>query len=334
MKLRYCCIILWIFIFNSCYKNNKPVQINFYYWNTIFLLNDSEQKFLEEVPTKKMYVKYFDLAFNPNTKKTEYRAEVDFKTSPKQLIIPCVFITNSTFNHVKDVESLAKEVYSKINHINSQTAIKIREIQIDCDWTSSTQKRYFVFLKHLKKHAEKDQLAISTTIRLHQIKYKDKTGVPPVEKGYLMCYNMGDIENVKESNSIYQEALLKDYTSTINDYPISLNLAIPLYSWGLVYRFGKLVEIMNNLTEEDLKLQKRQGKNRFLIEENQYLKNSYLYKGDQIRIERTSLENTKNGIQWLYDRMEHKPEELLFYHLKSNLIQSYDSKDFKEYIHF
>ncbi len=329
--------IFWISL-SSCQINHYEVpQINFYHWNTVFSINEEQQHFLKDVNTKKLYVKYFDVAFNPNTKKPEYRAVVNFKTQPDYAVVPCVFITNATFNHVKDVTTFAKEIYSKIQQINLKSTLKINEIQMDCDWNTTTQKRYFQFLESLKKQLEKEEVTLSATIRLHQIKYKNKTGVPPVEKGCLMCYNMGNIEHLNETNSIYKEVLLRNYTQTINEYPLDLNIAVPLYSWGLVYRFGKLVEIINDLTEEELKSQahfsKKDDKS-FQLKGNHYFKSSYLYDGDIIRVEKTPLEITQKGIEVLYSRMENKPKELLFYHLKSNLIQQYDSEDFKNYTDF
>ncbi len=329
-------MVFWV-VLTACQSVVEKPQLNFYHWNTTFSLDEKEETLLQELETKKLYVKYFDVAFNPNDKNIEYRALVRFDKKVNQTIVPCIFITNTTFQYIKDVETFAQEVYAKIQRINNTSEVTIQEIQMDCDWNSTTQKRYFAFLEHLKKIAQQDHILLSATIRLHQIKYQKQTGVPPVEKGYLMCYNMGDIENPNESNSIYQEELLATYTGEyINEYPLDLNIAIPLYNWGLVYRFGRLVEIINDLDETDLDktTSRKTGENIFVLEKNQYIKNSYLYEGDLIRVEKTPLMITEKGIRTLYSKMEKKPGELVFYHVKSKWIENYDSKDFKDYIDF
>lgn len=45
----------------------------------------------------------------------------------------------------------------------------VKEIQIDCDWTASTQEAYFEFLHYLKEKAKDKQIQLSATIRLHQL---------------------------------------------------------------------------------------------------------------------------------------------------------------------
>ena len=64
-------------------------------------------------------------------------------------------------------------------------------IQVDCDWTKGTAAIYFDLLNSLKAHYELD-----VTIRLHQIKYANDTGIPPVDHGTLMLYDTGDMSNM------------------------------------------------------------------------------------------------------------------------------------------
>ena len=67
-----------------------------------------------------------------------------------------------------------------------------KEIQLDCDWNSSTQKKYFNLIEEMKLYPTWENIVWSATIRLHQLKYPKQTGVPPVNKGVLMFYNMGN----------------------------------------------------------------------------------------------------------------------------------------------
>ncbi len=50
---------------------------------------------------------------------------------------------------------------------------------------------------------EQSGLPLSSTIRLHQIKYRERTGVPPVERGMLMFYNMGQFSADPEARAIF-----------------------------------------------------------------------------------------------------------------------------------
>jgi hypothetical protein len=117
-------------------------------------------------------------------------------------IIPVVYITNHTFHHFRkeDAESLAQKVFSKIDSIAKENSISYNEIQIDCDWSDSTRELYFSFLGKMKSISQK---TISTTIRLHQVKYFERTGIP---ENYVQ-YQRGDEEsysNMVESASFGQ----------------------------------------------------------------------------------------------------------------------------------
>ncbi len=87
-----------------------------------------------------------------------------------------------------------------INQINKSVSIKCRALQIDCDWTTKTAPKYFYFLQQIREkldaHEDGGTFAslamLSATIRLHQVKYPEKSGMPPVDKGVLMFYNMGE----------------------------------------------------------------------------------------------------------------------------------------------
>ncbi len=77
-------------------------------------------------------------------------------------------------------------------------------------------------------------MVLSATIRLHQVKYFETTGVPPVKSGMLMFYNTGDLENPSEENSILNIETAELYLSGLEDYPMQLDIVLPLFSWAVV----------------------------------------------------------------------------------------------------
>lgn len=145
--------------------------------------------------------------------------------SNKINIIPTVFITNECIQKLDTAQviSLAGKIVSlvkniQINFLNNQ---KINEVQIDCDWSSSTKEKYFSLLTYIKKIGFPN---LSATIRLHQVKFSATTGIPPVAKSLLMCYNMGNLKDPATKNSIIETAELKKYTSNLGAYPLPLDV--------------------------------------------------------------------------------------------------------------
>ncbi len=224
-------LIFLLFSIISCQKK-KLHPYTFYYWKTHLQLNDTEQNALDKADVPILYTRFFDIdkingKFQPVGVLTKAST---FKTNKE--IVPVVFITNRSFINIKkeEIPFLVQNIQNLIsNKIKDFQFKEPQEIQIDCDWTSGTHSDYFEFLKQLQKTSNKK---ITATLRLHQIKDLKNMGVPPVEKGYLMCYSTSSPLENSDKNSILDVAVLKKYLRNLNQYPIkNIDIALPIYSW-------------------------------------------------------------------------------------------------------
>ena len=135
-----------------------------------------------------------------------------FKLPQRFRVIPTVFITNECIKKIdsSQIKTLAGNVYNLVQDIiNTHGFNSIKEIQFDCDWTASTRSNYFLLLEKFNALWKDSGIPVSATIRLHQVKFMSRTGVPPVKKGLLMCYNMGNLKNPATGNSIIETAELE-----------------------------------------------------------------------------------------------------------------------------
>jgi len=115
---------------------------------------------------------------------------------------------SSDFQELAKSDSVFKQQYRN----------QIKEIQFDCDWTPSTKEKYFAFLKKMK-HLFADK-RISCTIRLYPFKYPKKAGVPPIDRGMLMCYNAGDVKDINAINSLFNKNEVLAYFKGAESYPL------------------------------------------------------------------------------------------------------------------
>ena len=316
--------------------NNSKHEISFYYWKQDFNLNQAQKAILEFNQVKKLYVKFFDVTWDSRENKAKPISKIDFKIPVGKFnIIPCIFIENQVFKQNNSAD-IALKVYGLVGKIAESNKLQLNEIQIDCDWTDATQKAYFSFLTQLKKISQNKQI-ITSTLRLHQFKYPKKTGVPPVEKAVLMCYNMGKIDNQKTDNSIISEAELKKYIFEIDPYPLPLDLALPSYHWGLIYRLGKLTLIVNDIDRNQLKSFSftKLSENKFRADSNFYYDNTYFCKNDILRIEESD-PSTLLKCAEILEKSNHHFNDIIFYHISSNSISNYEKNFFSNltsYIH-
>ena len=172
-------------------------------------------------------------------------------------------------------------------------------------------------------------MKISSTIRLHQIKYAQKTGTPPVDKGVLMFYNMGKLSDTATANSILDITTAKKYMMNFNKYNIPIDVALPLFSWGVQFRNGKVVSLMNNLSSLQVSNNpnlKEIKPNYFRVKKASYLNDQFVYKGDEIKLEKVSIESLKEAKELLDYYIKQKDFELIYYHLDDAVISNYPAQ--------
>jgi len=330
MKL-YCWLLLCCAgLFTACKHSDKP--ISFYYWKTRFQPGDTEKSALGYNEVNTLYVRYFDIDFEP-------AAATPMPVSPIQLdasikpyrVVPVIFIKNRTFERLDTsmVSWLAKNTLIMVTAINRTQRVAPTEIQFDCDWTERTRDKYFEFLRACQAMSGKN---ISATIRLHQIKYKERTGIPPVDYGVLMYYNMSAI-NGNALNSIYDKSVAARYNSYIKSYPLPLDVALPIFSWGLTVRNGKVVELLNKIDRAALQNDSnitRVDNNRFLVKQACFKSGYYFKQNDEIKMEQVSEADLVEIAQQVKKNDNRRIGKLIFYDLDSNNLVQYEKDIFKK----
>jgi len=274
--------------------SSPKIIYNFYHWRSNYEINSTIKN-----PPK--YIKVLDVSFG----ETLLFIKTSFKVSPSDSIVPIIYLDNSLWSKMR-----ATTMVSKVLRSLKEMPIDYSEIQVDCDWTDSTRVSYFKFLKLLKKESAKK---LSATIRLHQIKYYTKTGVPPVDYGVLMYYNMSDFRDLETQNYILDLEVAKRYHFNFESYPMDLNLALPLYAQATIMRFGKVVGIIEGVRESSInKNFKKIKDHNFKITKTHYFNGRLLYEGDTIRVDEVSPELLGETIAEL-SRVMKRPKEIIFY---------------------
>lgn len=304
----------------------------FYHWQTNLEITPEENRYLDSVRCKKLYIKVLDIGVNELSGAVEPYARLhiaDTTGLSRYEIIPVIFITNAVFK---------KTDPEKTDWLVEKTAgalaafpflISAREIQFDCDWTASTREAFFLFLKKMQQAVPEKQL--SATIRLHQYKFPKQTGVPPVARGMLMFYNTGDIESETTENSIFNLQDAEKYVQGApKTYPLPLDLALPVFSWTLVYREGEFWKIINGVPTD---LQDTTRFETFLpdrmhlqVRKGTFLSGHYLRPGDRLRVETVSEELLLQaaGLAARTDLAD--DASLAFFHLDTSTIRNFSPK--------
>lgn len=273
-----------------------PPKISYYHWTNTYT---DDPAHLRVYAPAQLYLKLLDIGYQDQKLSIN---PTDVRTPPSLPVTPVVFLDN---NAVKNAS--LDTVYAQIlTHIPPQ---QYPRLQMDCDWTEQTRDAYFAFLTRLKA----DYPHLSVTLRLHQVKYADRTGVPPVERAALMYYNMSDIRDPETQNYILDTAVGQRYLQNFEIYPLPLDLALPLYQQTRVIRHGKLVHLANS-AEVSMDKTERLEANRYQVTEGHYWQEYYLYPDDELRVDTVDLKALQQATQQLAAVMH--PDEVIFYTLR------------------
>jgi hypothetical protein len=322
----------FVFLVSCQPRQERTVNKAFYYWKSVWALTSAEKAALDSLHIRKLYVKYFDVDWDVASNQPMPKASLQDKTTfdPSLEIVPTVYVVNKSLLNLAD--SLVPALARKIGHKIEQTSLrlgnpKVQEVQLDCDWTEKSRDKYFRLLQTIRQQLKEKHIQLSVTIRLHQVKYYKRTGIPPVDRGMLMFYNMGAISQLRTKNSIFDPQTAKEYLYNFDEYPLSLDVALPLFSWGVLIRQNKAIALVNELTREELKKNhyfQAVQRNIFKVVGRTVLRNQVFVKGDIIRVEEITPALCLEAAELIEPYLKNDTLSVALYHLNELTLKKYD----------
>ena len=310
--------------FVACQRVHHDVSTSFYYWQTEYHLGDGEKDALSRLGVGRMYVRFFDVdySFAPDAAVVPV-AEIRGLTPDSSVeIVPVVYITQRALANTNEthIKQLALAIWNKVKFMRDSTLIK--ELQLDCDWTESTKSKYFRILETIASAAPR--LTLSSTVRLHQVKYATSCGVPPVARGTLMCYNADNPGRPETVNSVFDESTIAKYIDFAQDYPIPLDVALPIFSQAVLFRNSKAMYLIGNATRQSIDssgIFGRTGPNTYSATTCGYFAGHYIYERDSLRLEQPAMEQLLRISKKISNKIKNKDITVTFFHLDERTIE-------------
>jgi hypothetical protein len=291
--------LLFVAVVAICLYLARPtphINLGYYSWTNYYNYQPEEKALFSKGFTKN-YLRLLDVDWDPMLKAFPL-TKVDFSLENSfQEIIPVVFITNRTMLNAtsKDIDELVVRV------IDYCAEIDFKEIQFDCDWNKSSRDRFFEFLSKVK--AKMPDVIVSSTLRLHQYKYREDMGVPPVDRVCLMLYHTSDFKKDSPQNSIFSKIEALKYLNGPDAYPIPMDFAITVMSWYVHYdqqdRFVELMPIEVGWQKIDYLLEEFDEvlQDTYIVNKEVSFGSSYLAIGDKIKHEYISPQALIESVQ-------------------------------------
>lgn len=230
----------------SC-EGERSKSISFYYWEPTFVLDSTEGAALRNNDVHTLYIRYFNVDWTEADTAPLPEDLFDYKSSPGGYsIVPVVCIRSRVFEKLAagSIAAFASDVFARVRSINESRHLKNAEIQFDCDWTEKTRDSYFGFIREYHRLSVQ---TVSAVIRMTQLRDPGRAGIPPVDNGVLFYFNLGESDSANE-RSVYERATAHRYTPALRAYPLTLDVALPLFSDTHGERDGEdLFEIVTDI---------------------------------------------------------------------------------------
>jgi hypothetical protein len=272
--------------------SERRVDHAFYEWRSAPAFTAIDRAHFDSLGITRLYIHYFDVQWDEADREPVPQGVASLPAGyPASLeIIPTIYVTSDAMRRLEEpkrIALLAERIVRKVDAMSTGAGLPAwRELQLDCDWTASSRTSYFALLREIR--ALRPGRVLSATIRLHQVKYRVETGIPPVDRGMLMVYNVGDVVSSEETNSIFRRDEVERYLGTLDDYPLPLDVALPIFSWGVRFHFERFAALIDNVSTADMAAHadfRPLGDNQWQAVRPTRLRGAEIAAGDIVRVE-------------------------------------------------
>ena len=244
----------------------------------------------------------------------------------RRRIVPVVYIVNDALTRPGfQPRAAAASLFDSLQGWSGWS-----ELQVDCDWTPSTRAAYFALLDNLGKKLHAEGKSLSATIRLHQVKYRSQTGVPPVDRGMLMAYNLLPPTDAGEKSSILDDGELAGYLPSMKSYPLPLDTALPVFGWVAQWEGPRLLGLIDD-AGAPAQLSgpgfAPMGPGRYVAVSRGSLLGRSVEKGDVLVIDRPGFDAVLKAADKLHAALRWESRSVALYHLDSQTIETFSGGD-------
>ena len=313
-----------------------------YYWKTVLDPDSADYGLIEDLDIGRIYLRMFDVDIDTDLNSKEdrtipvgtlripYNTYHNYQDKMRTIsFVPVVYITLDALKDSKDKEeTLARNIVERVKNMCSYNKIpNVKGLQLDCDWTSSTEVSFFKLCDEVRFYIQNENLPwdLSSTIRLHQLLMEE----PPVDYGVLMVYNTGNFNDPDEKNSIISEENVDPYLKYLKSYPLHLDVAYPTYSWQLLFRSRQFIALLNGLDLKDTIIFSRKSENQYVALKDIPFKDKTIFKGDVIRQEDSNYDEIAGIKNKIDNILKNKTHSNILYHFDVENLNKYSYAQLK-----
>lgn len=318
----------------GCAEERVPAQGSFYFWRTRLDLSKNELQALSELGIKRLRVRLFDVVTDEKGIHPVGKLKGSLGPHPIAEVMPVIFLRERLFHGKERLDSLPARILAERDRICQEASLPCQGLELDCDWTPGSRHGFFALCKVLGDSLHARGQALHSTLRLHQYKSPAQTGVPPVDRLTLMAYNMGPTTASSKRQSILDLTELARWLETKELYPKPLDVALPLYSWALLVRDGKPIDLLQGLDRTQIDATpwlEPAGDGLWKASNGAFLNGEWIRKGDILKLESPDPKHLREAASLLCRALPPQPDrEVIFFDLSETALANHSLPDLRD----
>ena len=246
--------------------------------NNYVQIDEFRKQIIQETNTKRLYIKFFDVVFNEWQQRPLPLAQVEFDTTSLKWIkesgieiVPVLYINNDLVDKVNSerISALADRIMLLLKtRLDQFYLTDIKLVHIDCDWSVSSQEKYFDLLRYFETLPFFLDKQISVAVRPKQMGNNAKFGTPPVKR---IVFTL-DMQDEK-----FEPSWLKNYA-------IPLDVSLPVFNDPIVFRNNSAMGEISGIPDSSWQSEKvcQKSGEYFEVIKDTVVHFHYFKKGDHI----------------------------------------------------
>jgi hypothetical protein len=145
-----------------------------------------------------------------------------------------------------------------------------------------------------------------------------------------MCYATSSPLEGMERNSILDIPTLKSYLRNVNSYPLSFDIALPIFSWGIVTNHLGRIKLINGVTEEmmDSSRFEKIGTDLYRAKDDFFFQGLYINRDFTVKIESISPALLHDTRMFL-DKKIKADYDIVYFHLDEQFLKRFRVEDLR-----
>ena len=327
-------LLLLLAVLLSACGPRRTVVRSFFHWQSTEGFFNKESEYLDTLQIERVYARMFEVDWDSRRQRAfPLRTIKDLTRHEGREIVPHIAISDRCMQQIpaRKIPELANQIHERLMRLMGD--LRFSEVLIDCPWTEASQENYAAFLDTFMTAFGDQAPSLSVSLHPYHVQQSAILGVPAADRAMLLLFEYPAPAEEGDKVSILPEERLRNQLQGLPMYPLPVDLALPVFNWGVVVRNQATGHMFRHLHNEDLRDREKievLGPKFLRVKKDCYLDGVFLFQNDLIRLEEVPLDEMMNSVRLIEPLIKGDSLHVGLYHLDVSSLQRYSIGDLED----